>query len=296
MDATTKPTPSTLGPTCDCHVHVIGPYDRYPLIGWRSYTPPEATADDLITLMRRMQLARAVIVQPSILGQDNRCTLDAVAQVQRAGLDARAVAVLDTMHSGSELDALHQSGVRGLRVNLQSQLGGDLDSARRALVQAADQALRHGWHVQLFVKRDVIHALLPTLRALPVPLVLDHFADLSPEGWDDAASASVLDLLGSGRAWIKLSGTYRVGRHAFDERIAPLARQLARVNAERLVWASDWPHTPAHQGQPSADPPVQAYRDIDTHQLMQSVHDWFDAALANRVLSENPASLYGFAA
>ena len=40
---------------CDCHVHVFGPYDTYPLSVGRSYTPPVALIDDLFA---RMDAAR----------------------------------------------------------------------------------------------------------------------------------------------------------------------------------------------------------------------------------------------
>lgn len=294
MKTSQTTSPSVEQAACDCHVHVIGPMDKYPLEPVRSYTPQEASASALIAMMRRLGLARSVVVQPSILGQDNRCTLDAVAQIQQAGLDARAVAVLEQVLPGSQLDSMHQAGVRGLRLNLQSQLGGDLSAARAALHQAADQCTRNGWHVQVYVNRAILLALQPELQALPVSLVLDHFGGLTPDAVKDSASLAVLDLLSSGRAWIKLSGTYRVGRHAFDERIPALAQQLASINPQRLVWASDWPHTPAHQGQPMTNPPMQPYRDIDTHQLLKAVHEWFDPALAQQVLCKNPAALYGF--
>ena len=35
----------------DCHAHLFGPYDRYPLAADRSYTPPEATAAQYLALL-----------------------------------------------------------------------------------------------------------------------------------------------------------------------------------------------------------------------------------------------------
>ena len=54
---------------CDCHVHLIGPRDRYPMIAGRPYTPPEASVEELLALRRRLGIARNVLVQPSFYGK-----------------------------------------------------------------------------------------------------------------------------------------------------------------------------------------------------------------------------------
>lgn len=279
---------------CDCHVHVIGPHDRYPLVPVRSYTPMDATAADLAAMMRNAGVDRAVVVQPSVLGLDNRCTLDALQYLASRGLQGRAVAVLPDTTSASELDDLHQAGVRGLRVNLQSHAGASLAQAREALERAIRLCERHHWHVQLYVGRQLIQALASDIETAPVKVVLDHFAGLAVTGCDDESSLAVLRLLGSGNTYIKLSGTYRVTDDAFDPRLADLARQLAAINPENLVWGSDWPHTPQHTGQASHQPPVKSYRKMDTARLSGIVFDWFEPPLAQTILVHNPARLYDF--
>src|SRR5690242_21533669 len=62
---------------CDCHVHVFDPA-RFPYFAGRVYTPPEATADDLMALQRQLHFDRVVVVQPSVYGVDNACTLNAI--------------------------------------------------------------------------------------------------------------------------------------------------------------------------------------------------------------------------
>ena len=72
---------------CDCHVHVFGTAAQFPFADPRSYTPPPASADELAALLQRLNLWRVVIVQPSVYGTDNSCTLDGM---RRLGPAARA--------------------------------------------------------------------------------------------------------------------------------------------------------------------------------------------------------------
>ncbi len=285
---------SVLRGVCDCHVHVIGPHDQYPLVPVRSYTPMHATATDLVAMMRRSGVDRAVVVQPSVLGLDNRCSLDALEHLASQGLHGRAVAVLPTTLPASELDDLHRAGVRGLRVNLQSNAGASLAQAREALQSAIRLCERHAWHVQLFVDRQMVQALASDIKNATIEVVLDHFAGLSVSGCNDESSLAVLRLLGTGNIYIKLSGNYRITDDAYDLKLANLARDLAGINPEHLIWGSDWPHTPKHAGQAEHHPPIKSYRKIDTNRLSRAVFDWFEPPLAQKVLVNNPARLYDF--
>src|ERR1700694_2788789 len=99
---------------CDCHVHVFDPV-RFPYMAQRVYTPPEASIEDLIELQKALRMDRVVIVQPSVYGADNSCTLDAV---RKLGARARGVAVIDKDTSQTEIDEMAAAGVRGIRLNL----------------------------------------------------------------------------------------------------------------------------------------------------------------------------------
>ena len=74
---------------CDCHVHVFDPA-RFPYFSGRVYTPPEATAEGLLALQTQLHFDRVVVVQPSVYGVDNACTLDAIKKLGPAR--ARGVA------------------------------------------------------------------------------------------------------------------------------------------------------------------------------------------------------------
>lgn len=278
---------------CDCHVHVIGPKAVFPLAAARSYTPIDAPADALRQMMGRLKLDRAVVVQPSIYGRDNRATLDAVA---RLGDRGRAVAVIAEDTAGAELDALHRQGVRGLRLNVVSMKGESRDAVSASIARVAALCARNGWHIQFFMPAAYIPPLCAQLKNLPVDVVFDHFGNIGCETADGEEARALYELLGSGRAWVKLSGTYRVATDPFEPGLAALARRFAAQNPERVVWASDWPHTPAHSGTAIEGDAELPYRAIDTQRLLSMVGDWFESRQVQRLLVENPAQLYGFPA
>lgn len=257
---------------CDCHVHIFGPRARYPLTRDRAYTPPEASIEGLLALQERLGLERVVIVQPSVYGTDNSCTLDAM---QRLGPRARGVAVIDSRTSEEELRVMQRAGVRGVRVNLQT--GGSHDPA--LIEEAAKRVAPLGWHVQAFTRIAVLRRLKP----LPVALVVDHFG--LPQSMDDVRDLA--SLLREGNTYVKLSGPHRLPMDP-----GPVVRALAAANPERCVWGSDWPHPFTGVRDPGK---VQPFDPIDDAAALERLHGWVgDAALFRKILVDNPARLYDF--
>jgi predicted TIM-barrel fold metal-dependent hydrolase len=274
---------------CDCHVHVIGPKARFPLARARSYTPMDAPVQELAAMLARQGIDRVVLVQPSFYGTDNACMLAAIAELGAA----RGVAVLPAHVTEAELADLHARGIRGLRVNVASTGAASLAAMRRDIEAAAALCEQHGWHVQIFVAAQAIEPLTPILLGLPVETVIDHFGLIAP-GTETAALRALLRLLESGKVWVKISGAYRIAENPFDPAIGPLARQLCDANPERIVWGSDWPHTPKHGAAPHAGDEMP-FRTMDTRALLDLVPRWFDdERLVRQVLVTNPARLYGF--
>jgi len=276
---------------CDCHVHVIGPKRRFPLARERSYTPMDAPLSELATMLARLRLGRVVLVQPSFYRADNSCMLDAMAHLEHA----RGVAVLPPQVPDAELASLHGQGIRGLRVNIATLGTFPIETMRRDIEAAALLCERNGWHVQIFVPPEAIKPLSPILLALPVATVIDHFGLIAP-GPETAALRALMVLLQSGKIWVKISGAYRITDDRTDPGIGPLARRLCDANPERIVWGSDWPHTPRHDARPpqagNAELPFQT---IDTRALLDSVPRWLgDERRVAQVLVSNPAQLYGF--
>lgn len=278
--------PSRLLPplACDSHMHIFdarfAPSPHWPR------TPPHAPVAAYRQLQQRLGTSRTVVVTPSTYGTDNACTLDAL---DKLGDSACGVAVVDAVVDGTELSRLAARRVRGLRVNFVSPQSWGTTTPEM-LATLAGKVARHadcgGWHIQVFAHPEQIVALEPVLRALPVPLVIDHLGRIDPaEGLSAPAWGTLQRLLDGGNTWVKLSGAYMrstVQGPSYADTL-PLGRALVQAAPERLVWGSDWPHTTEQPG---------TVNDADLVDLLQA---WAgtDAAM-DRILVDNPARLYGF--
>src|SRR3954447_25748028 len=60
----------------DSHTHVFPDPQKFPFWSGRAYTPPVATADDLLALQKSLHMDHVVIVTPSVYGTDNSATLE----------------------------------------------------------------------------------------------------------------------------------------------------------------------------------------------------------------------------
>lgn len=282
--------------SCDCHLHVIGPKSVYPLAAKRAFTPRDAPLAELISMHARLGIDRLVLIQTSVFGHDNSCMLNGLSQL---GSRARGVAVVADNVSNHDLDAMHQLGVRGIRVNIATY--GSLPAAEIAskMAKAARSCERNGWHMQLFLRADALEALAPSIAALPVDCVIDHFGLIAPQAAPHPAETALAKLLEAGRIWVKISGAYRLGDDSSNDvkhpGIGALARRLYRANPERIVWGTDWPHTPVHGAAADGDQ-EQPYRDIDPAELLEELRLWFnDPRAMEQILVRNPEKLYAFA-
>jgi predicted TIM-barrel fold metal-dependent hydrolase len=279
---------------CDCHVHVFGAAETFPFVTARGYTPPPASGDDLLRLQNALGLSRVVIVQPSVYGTDNSCTLDGM---RRLGPDrARGVAVIDDQTTDAALKEMHEAGIRGVRVNLETGGVSDPAISRRNLADAIKRVAPLGWHVQVYTRLSVVEAVHDDVMKSDVPVVFDHFGGAQAAGGiEQAGFATLLDLVRSGKAYVKVSGHYRSSTKApaFDD-VAPLARALIAANPDRIVWGTDWPH-PHH-----ADPGKELSEltpsfDIDDGLALAQLPRWAPTAATRRkILVDNPTRLYDF--
>jgi predicted TIM-barrel fold metal-dependent hydrolase len=279
---------------CDCHTHIFGEPERFPLFAGRVYTPETALPDEMAALHRSLNIARVVIVTPSVYGTDNAATLYGI---KARGAEARGVAVIDENTPEQELDAMHGAGVRGIRINLATAGVSDPELARARLQIAIDRIKRRDWHVQIYAELKVIAALKEQCAVSPVPLVFDHFAGARAAlGPDQPGFADVLDLVRSGNVYVKISGAYRASKAAPDYGdVAPLARALIAANSDRIVWGTDWPHPDAVTAPGKKPTDITPLLPIDDGRLLNLLPTWApDAAIREKILVINPARLYGF--
>jgi predicted TIM-barrel fold metal-dependent hydrolase len=241
---------------------------------------------------RALHISRVVIVQPSVYGTDNSCTLNAVKQY---GSGARGIAVLPSAIPSAALDELDRAGIRGVRINLGTARDTNLADARNRLESALEQIQGRKWHVQIYAALPVVAGLSDLVLGSPVPVVFDHFggangaAGLQQSGFD-----KLLQLVGSGKGYVKISGAYRASSLAPDYRdVAPLARALIAANPHRILWGSDWPHPDTGSGRKPSNvsPPLR----VDDGRLLNLLATWApDATVRKVILVENPATLYAF--
>ena len=278
---------------CDCHVHVLGPYARYPLDPGRGYTPREASLEQLLAHQAALGFERVVLVQPSAYGTDNSRLRDALHAL---GASARGVAVIDAGMSDAVLRDLHDAGVRGVRLNLETSGKNDPQAASQQLSAMARRVAPLGWHIQIYANLRMIQALHDTLAGLPVPVVIDHFGKARAAlGRGQPGFDALLSLLASGRVWIKLSGAHRISDLPDCEDAQALVGVFSEINDERLIWGSDWPHTGAWPGVPFIRDTINEFHPVDDGHAVNRLRRWLgDDALIRKVLAGNAKQLYGF--
>jgi predicted TIM-barrel fold metal-dependent hydrolase len=264
--------------SCDAHCHVFGPSDRFPYSPSRKYEPADTPKEAVASLHARLGIDRAVIVQASAHGTDNRAMLDALAWRPDSW---RGVAVIDDDTPDRALVEMAELGVCGARFNFVRSLGGypDPDLFARTVIRIGSV----GWHVVLHVQGDDVLVLREMIAGLPIPFVIDHMGRLdTARGLDQPAFAALLDLVGRDHGWVKLSGAERMCAHPYDDAL-PFARALAEARPDRILWGTDFPH-------PNLRTPV------DERDLVDLIPHYLpDEALRHRMLVRNPALLYGFA-
>ena len=280
--------PRTVFPVgaCDTHAHICGPAATFPYAEERIYTPPDATSDDYLALLTTLGVERAVLIQPSVYGTDNRALLDVLSRVP-SGM--RGIAVVDANIDTATVKALDDAGIRGIRLNVVDHNGPRNVIPEERVRKLANIIAPFGWHIEFLINTDEAPGFAAAIDGLAVDVVVGHlgYPKSGAAAWlQSPALEDFLRLFERGRCWVKLTGPYRISS-APDlpyPDVAPLAQRLAAVNPDRLLWGSDWPHVMMKKPMPN---------DGDLSDL---IADWLpDAALRRQVLVDNPAELYGFA-
>ena len=269
--------------SCDTHAHIMGPKAKYEYSPARIYTPPDCLLADYLHMLDMLGVERAVLVQPSVYGTDNTVMLEAM---KTAGNRLRGVAVVDEDISDDELKALDAAGVRGVRVNIvdvKDRKPGTLpmDSLR----ELGERIAPLGWHLELLMHADEFPDLDKTFADFPVDIVLGHLGYLTQGApLDHPGFQALLRLMKAGRAWVKLTGPYRITSERLPySPTVPFAHALLEANRERVLWGTDWPHVMLKGLMPNDG------------ELADVLAQWIpDMATRQQVLVRNPEKLYRF--
>ncbi len=278
---TRRPATTLPWGACDAHCHVFGPAARYPYHSGRSYTPPDAPFADLAGLHDVLGLDRAVIVQATCHGTDNRAMLDAIAAAPER---YRGVAMVDERFTDRDYEALHRGGVRGVRMSFARHLSGPPDFTRvRAL---ADRIRPLGWHLVLYLEAVDVVENAAEIERLGLPVVIDHLARVKvAEGLGQASFRRLLQFLAEGDFWVKISCAERLSAAGPPyEDVVPFAQAVIEAAPDRVLWGTDWPH-------PNIAGPMP--NDGDLVDMLPRYAP--DPGLLRRIVVDNPARLYGFA-
>ena len=230
----------------DAHVHIwAGDVDPYPWDHSLGFKPSFlAPCEDLLAAMDAAAVDRAVLIQPSCYGFDNRYILDCAGRYPDRLV---GMVLVDPLSEGAA-DRLEywveECGAQGLRLN----------AAREpASTWLQDPATYPLWEraahlrvpIGLLLEPHQLLAAEAMISHYPeVTVIIDHLARIKPAEPDYQKHVSrLLALAGYPNTYVKLSGFYALSS---DDYPYPDMRRLAEsvlrsFGAKRTMWASDLP-------------------------------------------------------
>ncbi|KAI1618957.1 hypothetical protein EDD37DRAFT_292659 [Exophiala viscosa] len=272
----------------DSHMHVVEP-EKFPLHPSAKYKPHAHTLADARTFYAQFGIDNMVLVQPSIYANDNSCMLAALRELTPK--HGRAVVGLDPHKMDPDTtQKWHALGVRGARVNLVSVEREVSESELRSELQAYARVLKPlDWVLQLYIP---LHLAVPLEKIVPdlgVKVCIDHFGWPSlPEPYDPSQALDPYGLNGfeslvtllQRNTWVKLSAPYRLSKDPDMRDLDPIGRELIKEARDRVVYATDWPHT--------------RYDDIDSVPFIERCFEWCgaDTGLIEKLFRDNAEELW----
>ncbi|MEI7429629.1 MAG: amidohydrolase family protein [Betaproteobacteria bacterium] len=219
----------------DTHAHVF--HRGLPFVPGRRYTPDyDAFPQDYYNMLDANGMSHGVIIPISILGTNNDYTVEVLRQ---SGGRLRGLAVIDPEKDIGKLDALDAAGIVGIRLNLIGKPVPDIrNSAWRELLTTCR---RLDWQIEVYDDASRLSQTVTPLLESGVKVVIDHFGKPDAKlGINDPGFKYLAGLGRTRQVWVKLSAPYRLSDAAAADAAPVLLREFG---PERLVWASDWPHT-----------------------------------------------------
>lgn len=198
---------------------------------------------------------------------------------------ARGVAVVPFDVTDSELESLHQAGIRGVRFNLVDVKDPALGLPLDEISAFAERIKLLGWHVEFLIHVDDYPDFGSMFRDFPTEIVIGHYGYFRPGcTLDHPGFQGLLELAECGRCWVKLTGPYRISAEELPYADVDIfGATLVERAPHRLLWGTDWPHVMMKKVMPD-----------DGHLTDVFARYTTDENLRHQVLFENPARLYHF--
>jgi predicted TIM-barrel fold metal-dependent hydrolase len=268
-------------PKVDCHVHVLDPA-RFPYQPNTHYAPAGqemGTPAQLRNVMATYGTRHALLVGPnSGYGLDNACMLDTIEHGEGR---FKGIAVVSNDVSLDELRTLQRRGVVGVAWNVTYYGVDHYRDAGPLLEKLAALDM----FVDIQVEDEQLVAMMPVLARSDARVLVDHCGRPTIErGLDPPGFRALLELGGTRRAFVKLSGLVKFSRTPSPHRDAwPFVTALMDAfGVERCLWASDWPYLRA---------PTRVDYGV---QLDLACALFPDASQRRAVMWDTPRALFGF--
>ncbi len=282
------PDPNTKQPTfklpalsCDAHCHVFGPHEIFPYHPSSSYFPPDGGKENLKKLHDILGIERAVIVQASCHGPDNRAMLDAIKSNPE---NYRGVCLANDDFTQNDFIDLQKNGVRGIRYNFVKHLGGRPDTDK--MLKTLEIVKQLGWHLVVHVGGADLIDLKDFFEKIEMEIVVDHMGRVPTEnGMEQEAFQILCHFMQNDNWWVKICGAERISKAGppFHDAM-PYAQKLTQIAPDRILWGTDWPHPNIKTHMPNDGDLVNLIPLLTTG----------DDALIKKILVDNPARLYGW--
>ena len=268
---------------CDTHFHVFGPLDKYPVASRSRYEPPYAPLEEYVELAKKLGIERMVFVQPSAYGTDNTYMLESMAKVN---VPCRGIVDIDENAPDALIELLHKQGVRGVRINTSPVAPHDPGRAKELenRVKTLEKRTKGlGWVLEFLGPSWLTREMMPLMRGLDMDYILCHIGMfLAKEGPQQPGFDDMVELAKNGRCWLKLTGPYRFAEAPEFKGSHAMVQKLASTVPDRLIWGTDHPHL--------------SFADkVGSVGLYNLLGEWIpDEKIRKKVLTDNPAKLFGF--
>ncbi len=265
----------------DTHCHVFGPGHAFPYAPERKYTPCDADKNQLFALRDHLGFTRNVVVQATCHGTDNRAMIDVL---EHSNGNARGVANIRPDVSDTELAAMHEAGVRGVRFNFVKRLVDPKPDAYYRKIIEKIAAI--GWHIVIYFEAADLEERLDFFTSLPTIVVVDHMGrpDVTQQV-DGPEFKRFMSFMERDNIWTKVTCPERISKMPPPEYtdFVPFARKVIARFPDRVLWGTDWPH-------PNLNMVGYMPDDGELVDLIPVIAP--TAELQHRLLVDNPMRLY----